>query len=74
MRMSALYEVIGRLVVAVVSRRYRDELRLIGVAAIVAALFALLWGMREGGGKQTLIAEVQGARRKRRPGAFVSIR
>lgn len=72
--MSAFYEAIGRLVVAVVSRRYRDELRLIGVAAIVAALLAILWGMRERGGKQTLRSEVQRARRKRRPGAFVSIR
>ncbi len=76
--MSALYEAIGRLVVAVVSRRYRDEIRLLGVAALVAALLALLLGLRERGSHQGLIADLQGsrpgARRKRRSGAFVSIR
>jgi hypothetical protein len=76
--MSALYEAIGRLVVAVVSRRYRDELRLMGVATIVVALFAVLWGLRGRGGNQALIEDLRsagpGARRKRRSGAFVSIR
>ncbi len=76
--MSALYEAIGRIVVAIVSRRYRDELRLMGVATIVAALFAILWGLRGRRGNQALIEDLRaarsGARRKRRSGAFVSIR
>ena len=74
--MSVLYEAIGRLVVSLVSRRYRDELRLIGVAAVVAALFALLWGLRGSGGSSSGFADLVGSRsgRKRRSGAFVSIR
>lgn len=74
--MSALYEAIGRLVVSLVSRRYRDEIRLIGVAAVVAALFALLWGLRGSSASSSGLADLigPGSGRKRRSGAFVSIR
>ena len=76
--MSVVYELIGRLVVSLVSRRYRDEIRLIGIAAIVAALFAVLWGLRTPDGGRAGIADLarsgSAPGRKRRSGAFMSIR
>jgi hypothetical protein len=76
--MSVVYQMIGRLVVSLVSRRYRDEIRLIGLAAIVAALFAVLWGLRAPDGGRSGIADFarsdSASGRKRRSGAFMSIR
>ena len=76
--MSAVYEAIGRLVVALVSRRYRQELRLAGIAAIVLALIAILLRLQNAGGSSPGLTDRTrqraGSRRKRRSGSFVSIR
>lgn len=77
--MGPIYEAIGRLVVAFVSRRYRQELQTAGLAVLVlAALIAVLLGLRQGAdarsGALDRGLERVGARRKRGFGSFVSIR
>ena len=76
--MSSVYEAIGRLVVAFVSRRYRQELRTAGLAVTVLALLAVLLRIRQGAdtgsGALDRGLERVGASRKRRFGSFVSIR
>lgn len=76
--MALVYEAIGRLVVAVVSRKYRDELRLVGMGALVIAASAILLGLRgtaTGPARESRSGLTRpGTRRKRRAGAFVSIR
>lgn len=76
--MSSIYEAIGRLVVAFVSRRYRQELKLAGLAAIVLALLALLLQIRGATGAGPKPADRRrrrsGEGRKRPSGSFVSIR
>lgn len=76
--MSLVYEGVGRLVVGLILRRYRDQVRLIGIAGLVAVLFAVLWGLRGSVAEDSARASgnLSGlrTRRKRRAGSFLSIR
>ena len=77
--MSLIYETIGRLVVELVSRRYRREIRLISASTVVfALLLAVLWALfgRQRSASFSLAGpSAAGMRgRKQRSGAILSIR